>query len=397
MALDYLSSDIIFPSDSTEPKLATTTVSKLPGPVDWAFHDYYSTACEKASLPVHTITDYAEWKKHHDVDDIDIDFKKPNRSKQEEQLRYLVTGKQQQQERSTSPTTTTLPVPENDTSTANLRAALCGALEHVDIAMQDNHLTRLDKYTPGSYHQNNKEFRWEDEILFGSFKFAPEPSSDPTSNDGITGGAPLGVPLYDGGEDEYDDDFFPPTTASPISATREHHRFLDDHDDFLYERRSFSTDEEDDIGAILLDTSRVTSFITSSIHQHDQLHPEPTYNLPTSSAPRDVPPPLSSSTQQQQPSRRVQIPPPQHEDKPAIAKSKVWQGLVGRLKKNLSKPFNKQPSQSTLSSPPAPSVASRGNTATNPVGSSSPNKSTSSSQPQSRLKRLLFKPRQSQN
>ncbi|KAI7851695.1 hypothetical protein BDC45DRAFT_571854 [Circinella umbellata] len=392
MGLDYLSSDIIFPSDSTEPKLATTTVSKLPGPVDWAFHDYYSTACEKASLPVHTLTDYTQWKKHHDADDIDFDFKKHNRSKQEEQLRYLVTGKQQ--ERSTSPTTKTLPVPEDETSTSNLRAALCGALEHVDIAMQDNHLTRLDKYTPGSYYQNNKEFRWEDEILFGSFKFAPEASSDPNSNNGITGGAPLNAPLHD--DDEDDDDFFAPATASPISATREHNRFLDDHDDFLYERRSFTTDEEDDIGAILMDTSRITSFIASSIHQHDQLPPEPTYNLAMSSAAQEIP--FSLPTQQQhQPARHIQIPPPQDEGKPAIAKSKVWQGLVGRLKKNLSKPFNKQPSQSTLLSPPESYAASKGITATTSVGSLSPNKSTSSPQPQGRLKRLLFKSRQNQN
>ncbi|KAI9263208.1 hypothetical protein BDA99DRAFT_509585 [Phascolomyces articulosus] len=432
MALDFLSSDIVFPSDSTEPKLSTKSVSKLPGPVDWAFHDYLSTACEKASLPVHTLTDYTQWKKqlhhddeqqenHHEEFTLD-DFKKNTTtlqlSKQEEQIRFLVSngGKQQR----SSSTTANLPTPPNPeaTSASNLRAALCGALEHVDNAMQDNHLTRLDKYTPGSYQQNNKEFRWEDEVLFGSFKFAPEYNS-----------ARPGLSLHnnnnvddDDDDDDMDNDLFLPETrsneggASPLSATREHFRFLDDHDDFLYEQRSFSTDDEGDFmggGPTLLDSSRVTSYIASSIDQH-QLPPEsPLYYPPISSAAAIVPPPPTNTTTTADkvsatpsvPLHRTPIdlssPMATHtmEGKPTIAKSKVWQGLVGRLKKNLSKPFNNNNNNKpTSSSPSLPlqqssstsSSEQRRNELSSPITTSSNNKAL----PQGRFKRLLFKSRQ---
>ncbi|KAI8147958.1 hypothetical protein BJV82DRAFT_594060 [Fennellomyces sp. T-0311] len=280
MALDFLSSDIVFPSDSSEPKLATTTVSKLPGPVDWAFHDYYSTACEKASMPVHSITDYRQWTKHDEDND---EIQPSNRTKQDEQLMFLLSKRP-------SHTTTTAPPPPvppspAETTASNLRAALCGALEHVDNAMQDNHLTRLDKYSPGQH----KEYCWQDEVLYGSLNFPPEASSGPNNNNAI-------FPQHD-----------------------------DIDDDFLHERRSFTDDED---GPALLDSSGLTSFITSSIHVHDQLPPEPAYYPPLA-----VPPSIT----------RVETP-PVVEGKPTIAKSKVWQGLVGRLKKNLSKPFKETPS-----------------------------------------------------
>ncbi|KAI9490976.1 hypothetical protein BDB00DRAFT_789915 [Zychaea mexicana] len=396
MALEYLSSDIVFPSDSTEPKLATTTVSKLPGPVDWAFHDYYSTACEKASLPVHSITDYAQWTKHHDDDEVDNDagdsiLKKSSthRTKQDEQLLYLF-GKRSATAAAPGATTTTSsppPVPQSpsETTASNLRAALCGALEHVDNAMQDNHLTRLDKYTPTSY-QSNKEYRWEDEVLYGSLSFAPEAASGGVGGVGATGA-----------------DLFLPTSTTPIGASEAaHHRFHDDHGDFLYERRSLSDDDDDDLvlgspnssshgGPVLLNSSGITSYITSSIHpRHEQPPSEPAYYPPLAAA-APSPAALSPSST----AARVEIPPPPPavEGKPTIAKSKVWQGLVGRLKKNLAKPFRPQSSLSSASE----ALSAATTTTTTSAGTahfSSSSRSPPSAQPHGRLKRLLFKPRQ---
>lgn len=58
MDVDFLSSDIHFPSDSNEPKLASTALHRpCIDPVDWALHDYHHTILEKEHVPLHALTD----------------------------------------------------------------------------------------------------------------------------------------------------------------------------------------------------------------------------------------------------------------------------------------------------------------------------------------------------
>ncbi|ORY94183.1 hypothetical protein BCR43DRAFT_517190 [Syncephalastrum racemosum] len=59
MDVDFLSSDIHFPSDSNEPKLSSAALHRpcCPDPVDWALHDYHHTVLEKEHVPLHALTD----------------------------------------------------------------------------------------------------------------------------------------------------------------------------------------------------------------------------------------------------------------------------------------------------------------------------------------------------
>ncbi|KAI9318824.1 hypothetical protein BX666DRAFT_2026243 [Dichotomocladium elegans] len=105
---DFLTSDIIFPSDSNEPKLSLYSTAKLPDPVDWAFHDYYSTALEKAHMPLHSLIDK----------------------------------------------------PKLEPNSQHLRGILRGALEMVTTDMEQSRNLSTD-----IYHKAEESWKWEDDLL----------------------------------------------------------------------------------------------------------------------------------------------------------------------------------------------------------------------------------------
>lgn len=324
MALDFLSSDIVFPSDSSEPKLATGAVTKLPEPVDWAFHDYYSTACEKNTMPVHSLADYAPLDP---VKDSDHDIRTAS---------TLAAGSQAgvpgSEGGATSATSAAIPVPPSEDHQKYMRAILCGALETVNNAMQDNHLTRLDKHTStasanaNSNHNNNtstlldKGWRWEDDVLFGTLAPSPLPES------------------------------FLPSSPSPLTPVSEHMHYQPNRLD-ISSMPSPDYDTIDDDELVLDNTSGLTSLITSPI-DFNMLPPESPNSsfypsLPASPVVPEIP---SSPISPMAPATPVPtsvpdatitksstpISQPMQEGKPSIAKSKGWQNLVGRLKKNLA-------------------------------------------------------------
>lgn len=240
MAADFLSSDIVFPSGSNEPKLCAAT--QLPEPIDWAFHDYYSTACEKAFTPIQSLTDLRK------LEPCPVS----SSSSKVDSLLVVLSSK-----------AAAAPV---RTEQQHLRAALRGALEIVENDMQDNHhLTRLS-----SIHKDN--CAWKEELL----------------NDFSRGGGD-------------DDDLLLPADVVPSPAY-----------DSIHEN------------PVLLDSSS-SSIISSSIRMHQD------YFLPPVQEPKRED--ASSSIHSALPP-----PPPPPPLKHAFTKSKAWQNLVARLKKNLASP-----------------------------------------------------------
>ncbi|KAJ8660544.1 hypothetical protein O0I10_003590 [Lichtheimia ornata] len=346
MALDFLSSDIVFPSDSSEPKLATGAVTKLPEPVDWAFHDYYSTACEKNTMPVHSLADYAPLDP---VKDNDHDLHTtPSTLAASKSNQVGVPGNEGG---ATSATSAVVPVPPSDEDHQKyMRAILCGALETVNNAMQDNHLTRLDKHTStasanvNSSNNNNtatlldKGWRWEDDVLFGTLAPSPLPES-----------------------------FLPP--PSPLTPVSENMQYQPHHLDIpSIPSPDYRTIDDDEL--VLDNTSGLTSLITSPI-DFNMLPPPESPNssfypsLPASPIVPEIPSspisPMAPATPvpTSAPAATITNPStpisqPMREGKPSIAKSKGWQNLVGRLKKNLATsslaPNKKQKTPSTSES-----------------------------------------------
>ncbi|KAI7879896.1 hypothetical protein K492DRAFT_178384 [Lichtheimia hyalospora FSU 10163] len=344
MALDFLSSDIVFPSDSSEPKLATGAVTKLPEPVDWAFHDYYSTACEKNKMPVHSLADYAPLDP---IKDNDHDFHTTPST--------LVAGSQPgvpgSEGGATSATSAAVSVPPSeDDHQKYMRAILCGALETVNNAMQDNHLTRLDKHTntaSANINSNNnntstlldKGWRWEDDVLFGTLAPTPLPES------------------------------FLPSSPSPLTPVSENMQYQPHHLD-IPSMPSPDYDRIDDDELVLDNTSGLTSLITSPIDLNMLPPPESPNSsfypsLPASpvvpempsspispAAPATPVPTSAPAATISKPSTPISQ--PMQEGKPNITKSKGWQNLVGRLKKNLATsslaPSKKQKAPSTMDS-----------------------------------------------
>ncbi|KAI9322908.1 hypothetical protein BX666DRAFT_2023332 [Dichotomocladium elegans] len=326
MALDFLSSDVIFPSDSSEPKLAPGAVSKLPEPVDWAFHDLYSTAHEKASMPLHTLTDYAHLYPLQDDDDDSNDrnedelaaFSNSCSQNKSDQSLFLMRPPHHR----SSPSSTPPPIDPQK----HMRAVLCGALKAVNNSMQDNHLTRLDKYKP-SYSSTDQTFRWEDELLLG---WAGNAMHD----------------LHFPG-DYYDEQS---RTASTILATGS--PVLEDDDD--------RSEPSSPLPRSSFESSSTRSVADFENHLFIPSPPPPSepfrYILPPSAA--AVPPlqpPRSATARNNGGGGGNDIGAPQpsatgafastNEGKPAIAKSKIWQGLVRRLKKNLALSKSKETQQ----------------------------------------------------
>ncbi|KAI8377688.1 uncharacterized protein BYT42DRAFT_614350 [Radiomyces spectabilis] len=133
MAVDFLSSDIVFPSDSNEPKLSADPCTKMPESVDWAVYDYYSTALEKQCTPLHSLTDLCRLEPVKDEKPL---WKYPPlfalQDKQDDQAVILVLS-------STLKTANySPPIIQPPSQKQDLRAALRGALEIVENDMQRN-------------------------------------------------------------------------------------------------------------------------------------------------------------------------------------------------------------------------------------------------------------------
>ncbi|CDH58438.1 predicted protein [Lichtheimia corymbifera JMRC:FSU:9682] len=136
LTADFLASDIVFPSDSNEPKLSVNHASKLPDPVDWAFHDYYSTALEKSYTPMHSLTDI------HTMSACPLP----------------------------STTTTKSPQAMNNNDAQHLRAVLRGALEIVANDMERNHhgagVCIKTSNTNAFKNDDISCWKWEDELMY---------------------------------------------------------------------------------------------------------------------------------------------------------------------------------------------------------------------------------------
>ncbi|KAI9259654.1 hypothetical protein BDA99DRAFT_513860 [Phascolomyces articulosus] len=186
-SLDFLSSDIVFPSDSNEPKLSVNASSKLPDPVDWSLHDYYSTALEKTFVPIHSLTDL---RKLDPVPEKDTFYEMPSftvyntknynnddpkqQLSQDKMLLLLSIRKavaaalppQQQVSSTTNKQHAVLPPhPPALEDPKEIRAALRGALELTQNDMQHNGFAH-----PILRTSNNHEWKWEDEVLHDSLE-----------------------------------------------------------------------------------------------------------------------------------------------------------------------------------------------------------------------------------
>ncbi|KAF7728675.1 hypothetical protein EC973_005712 [Apophysomyces ossiformis] len=167
MAVDFLASDIVFPSDSDEPKLSAGPNTKLPEPVDWSLHDYYSTVLEKSFTPIQSLTDLCKLEPVMDgLADEKTSWKCPPlfTHKQDDQALILVLSNTLKQ--SSLP-----PVSQQQ----DLRAALRGALEMVENDMQHN---MQDNLTPIRQQQQQqqqhipmqeKAWSWKDDLFQTSF------------------------------------------------------------------------------------------------------------------------------------------------------------------------------------------------------------------------------------
>ncbi|KAG0173599.1 hypothetical protein DFQ28_001183 [Apophysomyces sp. BC1034] len=166
MAVDFLASDIVFPSDSNEPKLSASTSTKLPEPVDWALHDYYSTVLEKSFTPIHSLTDLC---KLEPVMDDPVNEKTMWKCpplfthKQDDQALILVLSNTLKQ-----------PAFPSVTQQQDLRAALRGALDIVENDMQHNMQDNLSPIRQQQQQQQQtplqeKMWTWKDDLFQTSF------------------------------------------------------------------------------------------------------------------------------------------------------------------------------------------------------------------------------------
>lgn len=144
--IDLLSSDIIFPSDSNEPKLSANA-SKLPHPVDWTAHDYYST------LPLHELTDLRRLESVPEKCKLDNSFFTLHQKNDSAVFLVFPATK--------SPAAT--PVPADIQQ--NLRAALRGALELVENDLQRNH----QEFRPVC------DWSWKDDMVVPPTSLPPPP------------------------------------------------------------------------------------------------------------------------------------------------------------------------------------------------------------------------------
>lgn len=287
MAVDFLSSDIVFPSDSNEPKLSMG-MTKLPEPVDWGFHDYYSTACEKSFNPLQSLTDLrklepvtedkASTKQHL------VTLQEKLTPQQQQSLVFALSTKS----RPLPPT-----VPEPNDPQKDLRAALRGALEVVGNDLQDNHLSRLSTRPVGKSKQSD-DWTWKDDLLHGSLgnNFFGDASNANTSWRNAFA------------EDDFDLNYADHRIPSP----------------------AYQSINEN---PVLLDSSVITSHISSSIiHENDYAAPP----------------------EEQMPHIRLSPPPLPVNPKPAQKKTKqgVWQGVLSKLKKPFQNAQDPPPEESEV-------------------------------------------------
>ncbi|KAL0087158.1 hypothetical protein F4703DRAFT_1793364 [Phycomyces blakesleeanus] len=179
MALDFLSSDIIFPSDSNEPKLSASSLKKMPQPVDWALHDYYSTVLEKAHTPIQSLTDLCKLEPVTSDEMTEKAFYASVGSKVAALPFFSLSQKQDEKaiilalashlkpvaaalaKSATPAPMMVMPDPQSD-----LRAALCGALELVENDMQRNvHDTFLPLPQVLDTKQKRDSWNWKTEML----------------------------------------------------------------------------------------------------------------------------------------------------------------------------------------------------------------------------------------
>ncbi|KAI9030147.1 hypothetical protein CLU79DRAFT_831866 [Phycomyces nitens] len=170
MALDFLSSDIVFPSDSNEPKLSASSLKKMPEPVDWALHDYYSTVLEKAHTPIQSLTDLCKLEPVKDeltekafyasVGSKALPFFLHENQDEKAIILALASHLKPAAAAALVAATPMLPDPQSD-----LRAALCGALELVENDMQRNvHDTFLPLQVLDT-KQKRDSWNWKNEML----------------------------------------------------------------------------------------------------------------------------------------------------------------------------------------------------------------------------------------
>ncbi|KAI9323525.1 hypothetical protein BX666DRAFT_2022255 [Dichotomocladium elegans] len=305
MALDFLSSDIIFPSDSSEPKLATGIVTKLPEPVDWAFHDYYSTASEKAAMPLHSLTDYCNLES---LQKSSSNGSGSGSSSSSSGSSSSSSNNNNNVKKTSSQGDQIGPSPPTQDHQQYLRAILCGALETVNNSMQDNHLTRLDKMVDITTAAKEENWRWEDDIMSNSSGFSFPYQHRPLT---LSSGAGSLAPQ----DNDHDGD---PDYPSPV----------------------YVEDAEED-----LMSSGLTSFIISALPPPPPTPPLEDEDVLGFSPPsqNDRVPYFYSTPSPVTPAAAAAATAATHVNqdrrgKPAIAKSTVWQNLVSRLKKNLTSP-----------------------------------------------------------
>ncbi|KAI8150438.1 hypothetical protein BJV82DRAFT_587187 [Fennellomyces sp. T-0311] len=184
--LDFLASDIVFPSDSNEPKLSVNASSKLPDPVDWSLHDYYSTALEKNFVPIHSLTDLRKLEPvpqkeaFYDMPSFTVhnsNDSKPQLSEDKVLLllsirKAVAAALPQQQDNKTKHVSSMLPShPPALEDPKEIRAALRGALELTQNDMQHNGLAHPNRIA-------RSEWKWEDEILHDALELPVARATD---------------------------------------------------------------------------------------------------------------------------------------------------------------------------------------------------------------------------
>lgn len=131
-------------------------MTKLPDPVDWALHDYYSTAVEKAFVPIHSLTDVRKLQDPLPEPTTNLVYKKLQLPKQD----FILVL-------SSNNPPAPLPVIEleqEDHDRQELRAALRSALELVEDDMQrNNHLTF--PVAPVQSNDIKSSWSWKDDII----------------------------------------------------------------------------------------------------------------------------------------------------------------------------------------------------------------------------------------
>ncbi|KAI7870761.1 hypothetical protein BDF14DRAFT_1740948 [Spinellus fusiger] len=170
MSIDFLSSDIEFPSDSNEPKLSASSLTKMPEPVDWVLHDHYSTVLERSRTSIQSFTDLYKLEPVKEDLAEKLFFTSVGTKnlplfelsdKQDEKAMLLALANH------IKPVAAALSTPTPDPS-SDLRAALRGALELVENDMQRNSMQDSHSTPPRPVLVTKSEqdhWNWKNELL----------------------------------------------------------------------------------------------------------------------------------------------------------------------------------------------------------------------------------------